>query len=75
MQNDTYKQLFDNLMSCFNEIAEQYENEDKNDSTQNDIDLMIQLVESLQFTLKDTCKELNNCITRLENISKTLKNS
>lgn len=75
MQNDTYKQLFDNLMSCFSEIAEQYDNEDKNDSTQNDIDLMIKLVESLQLTLKDTCKELNNSITRLENISKTLKNS
>lgn len=75
MQNDTYKQLFDNLMSCFNEIAEQYENEDKNDSTQNDIDIVIQLVESLQVTLKDTCKELNSSITRLENISKTLKNS
>lgn len=75
MQNDNYKQLFDNLMSCFNEIAEQYENEDKNDSTQNDIDIVIQLVESLQVTLKDTCKELNSSITRLENISKTLKNS
>ena len=72
MQNDTYKQLFDNLMSCFNEIAEQYESEDKNDSTQNDIDIVIQLVESLQVTLKDACKELNSCITRLENISKTL---
>jgi hypothetical protein len=75
MQNDTYKQLFDNLMSCFNEIAEQYENEDKNDSAQNGIDIVIQLVESLQVTLKDACKELNNSITRLENISKTLKNS
>lgn len=75
MQTDNYKQLFDNLMSCFNEIAEQYENEDKNDSTQNDIDIVIQLVESLQVTLKDTCKELNSSITRLENISKTLKNS